>query len=328
MFKGLYKTVAASLLSLGLNTGVFAQETTESDSTKVDRIEVDGLMRINTKLSAQAVEQSLPNLVVNAEKGDWKVSGAIQIENIAPAQGLFAEHDTRLFFLNATYSGLKKYGATVKVGLFAPDELTQFPLVKGFTHVVADDNYAIYGGIVGAKIDHEFPVSDKVNITVNGGIGTKPSWLERFGSPAGVVAFSGVGVKHRFSDAVSLRAGYEAVNMFDDVNPQGADYYAYGGLDIKRDDVDVGIFVEKVNGQRCVGSACTPTDKYSLTLNAMMHIKPKTDWQVAAGLTNGQGLFETSLYHAFNEGWRGTFGIGHNFETEENVVRVGLVKDF
>ena len=327
----IYKNVIAGIFAVGLSPNVLAQQNDQYD----DNFEVNGLVRINTRLNSETCRQILPNLVINAKKGNFKVSGALKVDNLEPAEGCFdAEHDERLFFLNATYIGLQEdFGTVVKAGLFTPFELSKFPLSKGFTLATVDNDDTLFGGIIGMKIDQNLPLSDdRTNVTLNGGLGYKPdgNLLERFGPSVDLITFAGVNLTHRINMNSTLQAGYEYIHLSDDKNPEGKNHFSYAQFDLKGKKVDTRLYVEHLTREQCMGSLCNETVHRSIAVSTDIHVTPSTDWQIAAGVSDGAQRIETSLYHDFGKkgGMRGVIGAGHDFETDDNSVRTGLLYSF
>ncbi len=307
---------------------VIAQETETApvEAQETNNLDISGIVRMNTIFDSDGVSQKLPNLIVNLDSGDLRVSGAIKLDNVDG--NLLGNQDARLFFLNVRYTGLSdETGTTFTAGVLPPFALTRYPLTRGFTGVAVDDQYALRGGILAVKVDQVAYSDENTNITLNGGIGTKPDWLERFGSSADRVLFAGADISQEFGD-VTLNAGVEVIDFQDDTNPSGTDYYGYAELVTNSGDTEFRLYAEGVTGERCVNNICNPTDRYSLTASAITPLSTQTDWQVAAGLVNGEPVAETSVFHNFGDGWRGTAGVGHNFSTDNTSARVGLIHQF
>lgn len=309
--KDIYRVIFAGVLQSGFALGA---------EPASDEIDVSGLVRINTKITDGAVLQTLPNLIVNAKINDWVMSGALQVQNLEPQEGFGGDHDARLFFATGTYTGLQDQGTTIKTGLLAPFELTQFPLSHGFSAVSADDNYKLYGGIVGVKVAQNVYQGDDMSVVVNGGVGTKPDGLERFGPVADHVVFSGFDVMRQFGEHTSVEGGYQVISFSDD-NPLGTDHFVYGRATIDGDEMDYSFYAESVIDER-----------YSVSASAMKSLAPKTEWEVAAGVSENNGVLhktlETGFYQKIDSSTHVTGGVGYDFESDDPTIRIGLKHGF
>jgi len=146
-----FKTLAGAGLALIPAASALAQDAPQAPSW-----DVSGIARIDTQISDNGTcKQRLPNLIVNAKRDNWKLSGAIKVDNLEAADGCFGKHDARPFFATATYTGLQNHGITLKGGMFTPFEFSSFPLKNAATHVLLNDAQQLDGGIVGFKIKRD-----------------------------------------------------------------------------------------------------------------------------------------------------------------------------
>lgn len=317
-----YKSVAGIALTLIPATAALAQDAPEQPTW-----DVSDIARIDTQLGENgSCKQRLPNAIINVKNSDLHVSGAVKVDNLGAANGCFGEHDARLFFLNATYKGMQDNGTTIKAGVLTPFDLTKYPLNKGFTSVVLGDNHQLYGGILGVKVDQNLISTESTTLDINAGGGTKPDWLERFGAPSDSVVFAGVSGSHKLSNNLTASGAVEYVS-FD----QGADIFGYGALKYDGENIDLNLYAETTQGERQTPAGMVKTDKYSVMGSMITPLTAQTDWQFAAGLIDGDAAIETSLYQnlsGISKGLRGTIGAGHNFDTNAQTVRVGLIHSF
>ena len=291
--------------------------------------DISALTRINTKLGDDgSCQQILPNFIGTAKSDDWTFTGALQLQNLGAQNGCFEDHDTRLFLLTGTYAGLKDQGTAIDFGLFAPFTLPKSPLVKGFTPVVLDNAHQLYGGIAGIKINQALISTSDTTLIIDGMIGTKPEDFERFGPTADTVTAVGMNLKHQFNERVSIDTGARFIDFEDDINPSGSDIFMHGAIKYDGDRTDFEIYGEMTKGERSNTITSIDTDRYSLLGRATFDLAPKTQWEFAAGTINGDTGAETSLYHNFGSGFRGTVGYGHNLETQDHTARIGLIKTF
>lgn len=320
IYKAAMNVVTASMLS---GTMLCAAQA-EDNKPEENDISVNGIVRVDMAVSDQGIAQRLPNLVMHASSDDWKLSGAIKVDNLEASKYFSGDHDARLLFLNATYKGLEDQGTTLKFGLLSPMDLTQNPLVKGFMPVSM--NYALSGGIVGAKIDQRVFQNENTQLNINGGAGIKPEWVERFGKSADLVTFAGFDLKHKFSDILTSAVGYEYMGFSDNENPSGVDHYIYAKFAVDTDLATYELYGEKLVGERSTESFSKDMGRYSVMASGFVALSSQIDFRVAAGLQDDEPIIETGLYRKFKNGFRGTIGAGHNFETDDNTVQLGLIK--
>ena len=320
------KLAAAPLAATLFTANVQAQEI---ETHAPDTWDVGAIARINTKLGSDgSCRQILPNLVGTAKSDDWTLRAALKVDNLEASDGCFGDHNTRLFFLNGTYKGLQDQGTTIDFGLFEPYRLAKSPLVQGFTPVILDDAHQLYGGITGIKVNQVVASNTDTTLTLDGMIGTKPDGLERFGPTADLVTAAGVNLKHNFTDRLSTKLGGRVIHFEDDVNPSGTDVFVDGTVKYHGNHADFEVYGEFTEGERSNDLVSKDTDTYSLLGRATFDMAPKTQWEIAAGAINGDPAAETSVYHDFENGFRGTVGYGYNFETDDHTARVGLVRAF
>ena len=81
------------------------------------------------------------------------------------------------------------------------------------------------------------------------------------------------------------------------------------------------------NGSReFIPGAPIKTDRYTVMGEMITPLSTKTDWQIAAGLVDGNTAVETSLYHQITKGLRGTIGVSHDLDANTQTVRIGLLQ--
>jgi len=305
-----FKTLAGAGLALIPAASALAQDAPQAPSW-----DVSGIARIDTQISDNGTcKQRLPNLIVNAKRDNWKLSGAIKVDNLEAADGCFGKHDARPFFATATYTGLQNHGITLKGGMFTPFEFSSYSLKNAATHVLLNDAQQLDGGIVGFKIDKNILKTNTTSITLNGGIGTKPDWTERFGASSNTVIVGGTNATHAFSDALKISGKYSYIKR-----DQGENHFASGRLQHKGKRVDFGLYAETTQ------SNFSP-DKFSIMGDMVTPLTAKTDWQFAAGLIDGDKAIETSLYQQITKDLRATIGVGHNIDKDAQTVRIGLLQ--